>query len=83
MNNLCSGFGANLETITWFHALAPFLPVLMLWTVFWKGLALWHSGRRGNPWWFVALLFINTMGILEIIYLFGVIKLKLSQLFSK
>ena len=60
-----------------------FLPALMLWSIFWKGLALWHSGRRGQAWWFVVLLVVNTMGILEIIYLFAVIKLKFPQLFSK
>ena len=65
------------------HTLAPILPFLVVWEVFWKGLALWHSGRRGQPWWFVILLVVNTVGILEIIYLFAVAKLKWSELFSK
>lgn len=60
-----------------------FLPVLMVWSIFWKGLALWHSARKEQSWWFMALLVINTMGILEIIYLFGVLKLNTSQLFKK
>jgi hypothetical protein len=67
----------------WFPAIAPFLPYLLLWSIFWKGLALWHSGRRGQAWWFVVLLVVNTVGILEIIYLFAVVKLKWSELFSK
>ena len=66
-----------------FLALAPFLPLLLLWSTFWKGLALWHAGRRGQPWWFVILIIVNTVGILEIIYLFAVAKLKWSELFSK
>ena len=41
------------------------------------------SGRRGQPWWFVIMLVINTVGILEIIYLFVVLKLKFSELFKK
>ena len=57
--------------------------LLVLWSLFWKGLALWHSGRRGQPWWFVILLILNTAGILEIIYLFAVAKVKFSKLFSK
>jgi hypothetical protein len=69
--------------VPWIHALAPILPLLLLWEGFWKGLALWHSGRRGQPWWFVILLIVNTVGILSIIYLFAVAKLKLSELFSK
>ena len=64
-------------------ALAPMFLALMLWSVFWKGLALWHSAQRKEPWWFVALLIINTAGILEIVYLFLVAKLKLADLFRK
>ena len=54
-----------------------------VWSLFWKGLALWHSARRAEQWWFVALLFINTLGILEMIYLFGFAKLAVNQLFSR
>ncbi|MFA4814823.1 MAG: DUF5652 family protein [Candidatus Gracilibacteria bacterium] len=68
---------------TWILAFLPLLLLLALWSIFWKGLALWHSGRRGQPWWFVILLVFNTVGILEIIYLFLVLKLKLSGLFKK
>lgn len=58
-----------------------FLP-FVLWSLFWKGLALWHSAQRGSTWWFVALLVINTAGILEIVYLFAFAKLKFNELFS-
>lgn len=57
--------------------------LLVIWSLFWKGLALWHAGRKGQPWWFIALLVINTMGILEIIYLFGILKLRQTELFAK
>ena len=67
----------------WFHQFLPFLIPLVIWTLFWKGLALWHAGRRGQPWWFVILLVLNTVGILEIIYLFLILKMKFSKLFSK
>jgi methionyl-tRNA synthetase len=62
--------------------LTPVFPILLLWSIFWKGLALWHAAIRKQPWWFIILLLINTAGILEIIYLFAVAKLKLSELFS-
>lgn len=58
-------------------------PLLLIWSFFWKGLALWHSGRRGQGWWFVILLLVNTLGILEIIYLFAIAKVKADKLFSK
>lgn len=54
----------------WFSQLNPWvLGVIALWAVFWKGLALWHSARNNQLAWFIALLIINTVGILEIIYL--------------
>ena len=34
-----------------------------------KGYALWTAAKRHEKWWFIALLIINTMGILELIYL--------------
>lgn len=43
---------------------------LIGWTLFWKGIALWKSARRSEKIWFAALLILNTLGILEIIYIF-------------
>jgi methionyl-tRNA synthetase len=45
-----------------------FLLVLLI-SVVLKGFALWHAARRGEKWWFVALLILNTLGILELAYL--------------
>jgi hypothetical protein len=83
MNTFYSHYGMDYGASAWFHAFGPILVLVILWSIFWKGLALWHSGRRGRPWWFVILLIVNTLGILEIIYLFAVAKLKWSELFSK
>ena len=38
-----------------------------------KGYALWHAAKRNEIGWFVAILIINTCGILELIYLYFVI----------
>lgn len=46
------------------------IPLLVVWSVAWKGIALWKSARSGHKWWFIALLFINTAGILEILYIY-------------
>lgn len=43
---------------------------VVIWSVVWKGLALWRAAREGSKPWFVALLIINTLGILEILYLY-------------
>jgi methionyl-tRNA synthetase len=51
--------------------LRVFLALLFIWSAIWKGIALWKAGRNGNLGWFVALFVLNTVGILEIIYIFG------------
>jgi len=47
----------------------PIILVVALWTIILKGYALWNASRNNQKWWFIALLVINTIGILEIIYL--------------
>lgn len=56
--------------------------VLIAWTLFWKGLGLWHASKNNKPYWFVAFLLINSVGILELIFLFGVLKIKFNNLFK-
>lgn len=43
--------------------------LLAVWSVVWKGVALWSAARSSQKGWFVALLLINTAGVLEIVYL--------------
>jgi membrane protein YdbS with pleckstrin-like domain len=49
------------------------LLLLLFWVLPWKGYALWLAARRGQTWWFIALLVVNTVAILEIIYIFFVV----------
>lgn len=69
-----SGFGGGIF---------PVFILLAVWSLLWKGLALWHSAQKRQPWWFVILLFVNSAGLLELIYLFLVLKLKPAELFKK
>ena len=46
--------------------------VLLVWSLIWKGLALWKAARLSSKWWFIILLVVNTFGILEIIYIYFV-----------
>jgi hypothetical protein len=48
---------------------APLLALIVIWTIVWKGLALWRAAQRRDIVWFVVLLVVNTLGVLEIIYL--------------
>jgi methionyl-tRNA synthetase len=35
-----------------------------------KIVGLWRSARNGQKWWFAGMLILNTVGILELTYLF-------------
>jgi len=56
--------------ITWLTIL------FIAWTLPWKGVALWRSARNHHLVWFIVLLLVNTLAILEIIYIFGFSKKK-------
>lgn len=77
-----AGYGAHAWGLGFPLWVAPVFTLLMVWALFWKGLALWHSAKRGQKWWFIILLLVNTAGLLEIAYLFFVAKLKLAELFG-
>jgi len=53
-----------------------------IWSLLWKGLALWRAAKYSQRNWFIVTLIINTLGLLDIIYLFGFAKkrLKLNDL---
>ena len=49
----------------------PFvLTAVIAWSLVWKGLALWRASKNDSKPWFVVLLVVNTLGALEILYLF-------------
>ena len=64
-----------ISTLDTLPVWAPVLLVLLvLWSTVWKGLALWKSARLSHKKWFIILLVVNTVGILEIIYIYFVAK---------
>jgi hypothetical protein len=44
--------------------------IIGVWSLVWKGLALWKAARKPHKIWFVVLLITNTIGILEILYIY-------------
>ncbi len=50
------------------------LLAIVFWTIPWKAWALWLSARRGDIWWFLAILILSTFAILDIVYIFMVAK---------
>lgn len=51
-----------------------FLLILVLWVLFWKGYALWIAARNSHKGWFIALMILNTLAILDIFYIFYIAK---------
>ncbi|MFA5141704.1 MAG: DUF5652 family protein [Candidatus Woesearchaeota archaeon] len=47
----------------------PLVMVLMLLDIVLKGISLWISARQKQKYWFIALLVVNSVTILPIIYL--------------
>lgn len=44
--------------------------LIILWVLPWKAVSLWKAAKNNHKKWFVALLILNTLAILEIIYIF-------------
>jgi hypothetical protein len=57
------------EAINSFLQNNPWIIVLAIWEIVWKGVALYKSARNRQHYWYVALLIINTVGILPILYI--------------
>ena len=83
-NRFGNGFAGGFENMPWFFAPSVFiglsilgfiLLIVFLVSVVLKGYALWTASKRDEKWWFIILLVVNTMGILEIIYLLFVAKI--------
>ncbi|MCI5108246.1 MAG: DUF5652 family protein [Candidatus Pacebacteria bacterium] len=56
------------ENIAWLTLLVA------IWTIPWKGVALWKAAQLSHKKWFIAILILNTLAILEIFYIFYVAK---------
>ena len=57
---------SGVNSAEWFGVL---ILLTTLWTVPWKAIALWRAARRDSKIWFVVLLLVNTLAVLEILYL--------------
>ncbi|NLI13897.1 DUF5652 family protein [Pelotomaculum propionicicum] len=43
--------------------------IVVVWSIIWKAIALWNAARNNQLAWYIVLIIVNTVGILEIIYL--------------
>lgn len=44
--------------------------IIAVWSAVWKALALWKSARKNDLVWFIVFIIVNTLGILEILYIY-------------
>jgi len=75
-----------MNTLDLFFTNSWFVFPILIWALFWKSFALWIAVKSDQKKWFVALLVLNTFGILELIYIFYIAKKKWSDIkaiFSK
>lgn len=68
------------EMFMWFM---PLILLAALWELFWRGVGLYRAARRKHVGWFVLMLLVNSLGIIEIIYLFVVLKIKPKDIFKR
>jgi len=54
------------------------LIISLIWSLPWKGVAMWAAAKHSQKNWFIAILVLNTLGILEIIYLFRFAKKRMT-----
>lgn len=47
----------------------PVFILLSVWELAWKGVGLWKAAGNRQQGWFVAILLLNTLGILPIVYI--------------
>lgn len=57
------------DTVGFFRVSHGWVLFLAVWSVFWKGVALWNAARRKDKAWFIAFMLIHTAGLLELFYL--------------
>ncbi len=47
-----------------------FIVLAGIWDAVWKGIGMWKSARNNHLPWFIAIMLLNTLGILPIIYIY-------------
>ena len=65
-----------MQTIVFSNQQLIIFAIIAIWSIPWKCVALWKAARNGSLAWFIVLSIVNTVGILEILYIFVFAKLK-------
>jgi hypothetical protein len=57
-----------------FDTYPVFTTLLLVWMMAWKGIALWKAAELRQKGWFIVMLLVQTLGLLEIVYIFFIAK---------
>lgn len=60
---LTQAYGGNFQPLFLVLAILATVDLIL------KGFALWRAARMKMMWWFIALLIVNSLGILPVIFL--------------
>lgn len=58
------------QPFSWTNPVTGLFALLVLWSLAWKAFALWRAARNNHVWWFIALFVVNTIGLLDILYIY-------------
>jgi len=53
-----------------------FFALMLVWSIFWKGMSMWKAAHQEKKYWFIVLLVLNTVGLLDIFYIYILPKLR-------
>lgn len=67
LNSLQSWGQYNWNAPAWF---GPVTALAVIWTLVWKGMGMWKASQNRSKVWFIVLLVVNTLGILDILYIY-------------
>ena len=60
----------QLTTLNYLAQYSWLVGILVIWSLVWKGIALWKAAQQEDKAWFIVLLILNTVGILDIFYIY-------------
>lgn len=66
----------GIDTLMSTIGVTTLVVILIVWSLAWKGYALWIAAHKGSKPWFILLLLVNSIGILDIVYIYLVAKRK-------
>jgi hypothetical protein len=70
VNPYLNGYAGAYFPVVLAGWLSFFIIPIVIWSLFWQAVALWRAARNNSKIWFVVLLLVHTLGILDMLYIF-------------